>query len=135
MMPPPEHWPAGSAPANLLAKARLAFAEYDRSFHAWREKKLRDTFGAKRVHPIPVLLYPGETEEEYEAAFIASLRRVGPDGTVRDKPDCGERPGVMQCAAARIGMRGKVMRPEFAEVHRCFAFIGTGCECRTAPRL
>lgn len=104
IMPPPEQWPAGNAPKNLLAKARLAFADYDRSFHAWREKKLRDASGAKRVHPIPVLLFTGETEEQYEAAFIASLRRVGPDGTVREvsTDPQGERSQRLQFALGRM---------------------------------
>lgn len=104
MMPPPEQWPAGTTRENLLAKARVQFEDYDLAFRADREKRLRDAHGVPHVHPIPVLLFDGETEADYEAAFIASIRRTGRDGTAREvsADPQGERSQRMQFAAHRM---------------------------------
>jgi hypothetical protein len=104
MMPPPVQWPAGTTRENLLAKARVKYEDYDLAFRADREKRLRDAHGVPRVHPIPVLLFDGETEDEYEAAFIASIRKTGRDGTVREvsTDPQGERSQRMQFAAHRM---------------------------------
>ncbi|KAF1319005.1 hypothetical protein FI667_g13398, partial [Globisporangium splendens] len=84
VMPPPEQWPAGTTRENLLAKARVQFEDYDLAFRVDREKRLRDAHGVPHVHPIPVLLFDGETEADYAAAFITSIRRTGRDGTARE---------------------------------------------------
>jgi hypothetical protein len=104
MMPPPEQWPAGTSSENLLAKARVRFEDYDLAFRADREKRLRDARGVPRVHPIPVLLFDGETEGEYEAAFTASIRKPGRDGTIREvsSDPQGERSQRVQFAARRM---------------------------------
>jgi len=103
-MPPPSGWPAGNTPENLLAKARVRFEQFDVTFQVWRGSRLRDDSGVARAHPIPVLLFDGETEAEYEAAFLASIRKVGRDGTVREvaTDPQGERSQRMQFAMRRM---------------------------------
>ncbi|KAF1319685.1 hypothetical protein FI667_g12930, partial [Globisporangium splendens] len=75
IMPPPNEWPTAKTPANLLARARVTLESYDSEFARWRVADLRGRDGALRVHPIPVILYEGETEDQYETAFIGIKNR------------------------------------------------------------
>ncbi|KAF1313504.1 hypothetical protein FI667_g17284, partial [Globisporangium splendens] len=83
IMPPPKEWPTVKTPANLLARARVPLERYDSEFARWREADLRGRDGALRVHPIPVILYEGETEDQYETAFLASRTGVKRFGAAR----------------------------------------------------
>jgi hypothetical protein len=81
IMPPPKEWPTAKTPANLLARARITLERYDSELARWREADLRGRDGALRVHPMLVILYEGETEDQYETAFLASrtgVKRFGP---------------------------------------------------------
>jgi len=82
-MPPPKEWPTVKTQANLLVRTRVALESYDSEFARWREADLRGSGGALRVHPIPVILYKGETEDQYETAFLASRTGVKRFGAVR----------------------------------------------------
>lgn len=84
-MPRAEHWPGGRDERVLLAKARVSFRHYDSVYVPDRERRLCDSNGRPLVSPIPVVLYDGETEDEYEAAFLASFKnaRVRTDRAAR----------------------------------------------------
>ncbi|KAF1319760.1 hypothetical protein FI667_g12873, partial [Globisporangium splendens] len=104
IMPPPKEWPTAKTPANLLAQARVPLERYDSEFARWREADLRGRDGALRVHPIPVILYEGETEDKYETAFLASRTGVKRFGTARIlATDPGaQRSQRMQFAVQRV---------------------------------
>ncbi|KAF1328863.1 hypothetical protein FI667_g6411, partial [Globisporangium splendens] len=104
IMPPPSEWPTAKTPANLLAQARVPLERYDSEFARWREADLRGRDGALRVHPIPVILYKGETEDQYETAFLASRTGVKRFGTARIlATDPGaQRSQRMQFAVQRV---------------------------------
>ncbi|KAF1328943.1 hypothetical protein FI667_g6309, partial [Globisporangium splendens] len=91
-------------PANLLAQARVPLERYDSEFARWREADLRGRDGALRVHPIPVILYEDETEDQYETAFLASRTGVKRFGTARIlATDPGaQRSQRMQFAVQRV---------------------------------
>lgn len=104
LMPPPEQWPAGKREANLLARARVLIEDFDGQFTTWRDKRLKDDRGELRVHPIPVVLFEGETEEQYEADLVSSLTKTMRDGSVRTlatEPE-GQRNQRMQYAVNRM---------------------------------
>ena len=103
-MPPPTEWPTAKTPANLLARARVPLESYDSEFARWREVDLRGRDGALRVHPIPVILYEGETEDQYETAFLASrtgVKRFGAVRTLATDPGA-QRSQRMQFAVQRV---------------------------------
>ncbi|KAF1314691.1 hypothetical protein FI667_g16438, partial [Globisporangium splendens] len=102
-MPPPELWPAGKTASNLLARARLCARDYDAQFKNWREKRLRDENGELRIHPIPVVLFVGETEEEYDADFMSCINKIkgGSTRTVSTDPTA-QRSQRMQFAVDRV---------------------------------
>ncbi|KAF1334657.1 hypothetical protein FI667_g1433, partial [Globisporangium splendens] len=102
-MPPPELWPAGKTASNLLARARLCARDYDAQFKNWREKRLRDENGELRIHPIPVVLFVGETEEEYDADFMSCISKIkgGSTRTVSTDPTA-QRSQRMQFAVDRV---------------------------------
>ncbi|KAF1331235.1 hypothetical protein FI667_g4435, partial [Globisporangium splendens] len=102
-MPPPELWPAGKTASNLLARARLCAWDYDAQFKNWREKRLRDENGELRIHPIPVVLFVGETEEEYDADFMSCINKIkgGSTRTVSTDPTA-QRSQRMQFAVDRV---------------------------------
>lgn len=102
-MQPPERWPAGNSAANLLAKARMHFTDWDTKFKSWRGEKKRDPNGVLRVHPIPILLFFDETEEEYEEKFLAHIR-TDKNGEPRGVSSSaqGERSQRMQFAVDRM---------------------------------
>ncbi|KAF1321861.1 hypothetical protein FI667_g11739, partial [Globisporangium splendens] len=104
IMPPPSEWPTAKTPANLLAQARVPLERYDSEFARWREADLRGRDGALRVHPIPVILYEDETEDQYETAFLASRTGVKRFGTARIlATDPGaQRSQRMQFAVQRV---------------------------------
>ncbi|KAF1325860.1 hypothetical protein FI667_g8952, partial [Globisporangium splendens] len=104
VMPPPKEWPTAKTPANLLARARVPLEGYDSEFARWREADLRGRDGALRVHPIPVILYEGETEDQYETAFLASrtgVKRFGAARTLATDPGA-QRSQRMQFAVQRV---------------------------------
>ncbi|KAF1313491.1 hypothetical protein FI667_g17312, partial [Globisporangium splendens] len=104
VMPPPKEWPTAKTPANLLARARVPLERYDSEFARWREADLRGRDGALRVHPIPVILYEGETEDQYETAFLASrtgVKRFGAARTLATDPGA-QRSQRMQFAVQRV---------------------------------
>ncbi|KAF1318301.1 hypothetical protein FI667_g14062, partial [Globisporangium splendens] len=104
IMPPPKEWPTAKTPANLLARARVPLERYDSEFARWREADLRGRDGALRVHPIPVILYEGETEDQYETAFLASrtgVKRFGAARTLATDPGA-QRSQRMQFAVQRV---------------------------------
>lgn len=105
-MPPASEWPSGNTRTALLAQARVRFEDYDHSFLEDRERRLCDERGVPRVHPIPVVLRDGETEAEYEAAFVASITkaRTRNDGVRRVvKEDAqGQRSQRIQFAVMRM---------------------------------
>lgn len=71
-MPPPSEWPrADGSTAPLLARATLDAHNYYGVFRQWKSQG--KTLG--RISPIPVVLFPNETTDEYETAF---LRRIAP---------------------------------------------------------
>ncbi|KAF1326163.1 Retroelement pol polyprotein, partial [Globisporangium splendens] len=102
-MPPPELWPAGKTASNLLARARLCARDYDAQFKNWREKRLRGENGELRIHPIPVVLFVGETEEEYDADFMSCISKIkgGSTRTVSTDPTA-QRSQRMQFAVDRV---------------------------------
>ncbi|KAF1321580.1 Membrane protein, partial [Globisporangium splendens] len=102
-MPPPELWPAGKTASNLLARARLCAWDYDAQFKNWREKRLRYGNGELRIHPIPVVLFVGETEEEYDADFMSCINKIkgGSVRTVSTDPTA-QRSQRMQFAVDRV---------------------------------
>ncbi|KAF1323451.1 hypothetical protein FI667_g10563, partial [Globisporangium splendens] len=102
-MPPPELWPAGKTASNLLARARLCARDYDAQFKNWREKRLRGENGELRIHPIPVVLFVGETEEEYDADFMSCINKIkgGSTRTVSTDPTA-QRSQRMQFAVDRV---------------------------------
>ncbi|KAF1326687.1 hypothetical protein FI667_g8127, partial [Globisporangium splendens] len=102
-MPPPELWPAGKTASNLLARARLCAWDYDAQFKNWREKRLRDENGELRIHPIPVVLFVGETEEGYDADFMSCINNTkgGSTRTVSTDPTA-QRSQRMQFAVDRV---------------------------------
>ncbi|KAF1331523.1 hypothetical protein FI667_g4261, partial [Globisporangium splendens] len=103
-MPPPNDWPTAKTPANLLARARVTLESYDSEFARWRVADLRGRDGALRVHPIPVILYEGETEDQYETAFMASrtgVKRFGTARTLATDPGA-QRSQHMQFAVQRV---------------------------------
>ncbi|KAF1317037.1 reverse transcriptase, partial [Globisporangium splendens] len=102
-MPPPELWPAGKTASNLLARARLCAWDYDAQFKNWREKRLRDENGELRIHPIPVVLFVGETEEECDADFMSCINKIkgGSTRTVSTDPTA-QRSQCMQFAVDRV---------------------------------
>ncbi|KAF1314284.1 hypothetical protein FI667_g16804, partial [Globisporangium splendens] len=104
VMPPPKEWPTAKTPANLLARARVPLERYDSEFARWREADLRGRDGALRVHPIPVILYEGETEDHYKTAFLASrtgVKRFGAARTLATDPGA-QRSQRMQFAVQRV---------------------------------
>ncbi|KAF1325824.1 hypothetical protein FI667_g8978, partial [Globisporangium splendens] len=102
-MPPPELWPAGKTASNLLARARLCARDYDAQFKNWREKRLRGENGELRIHPIPVVLFVGETEEEYDADFMSCINKIkgGSTRTVSTDPTA-QRSQRMQFVVDRV---------------------------------
>ncbi|KAF1325142.1 Retroelement pol polyprotein, partial [Globisporangium splendens] len=102
-MPPPGLWPAGKTASNLLARARLCARDYDAQFKNWREKRLRDENGELRIHPIPVVLFVGETEEECDADFMSCINKIkgGSTRTVSTDPTA-QRSQCMQFAVDRV---------------------------------
>ncbi|KAF1315244.1 hypothetical protein FI667_g16114, partial [Globisporangium splendens] len=114
-MPPPELWPAGKTASNLLARARLCARDYDAQFKNWREKRLRDENGELRIHPIPVVLFVGETEEEYDADFMSCINKIkgGSTRTVSTDPTAQRsQPGRWHASASggRAGNRRQITR-------------------------
>ncbi|KAF1318629.1 hypothetical protein FI667_g13779, partial [Globisporangium splendens] len=104
IMPPPKEWPTAKTPANLLARTRVPLERYDSEFARWREADLRGRDGALRVHPIPVILYEGETEDHYKTAFLASrtgVKRFGAARTLATDPGA-QRSQRMQFAVQRV---------------------------------
>ena len=71
-MPPPSEWPTSDGSgAALLATATIDVHKYYGVFYKWKsEGKMLG-----RICPIPVVLFPNETTDRYEAAF---LRRSKP---------------------------------------------------------
>lgn len=103
VMPPADEWPVGNSDGNLLAQARVNVEDYDHSFAAERERARN--FGAPRVHPIPVVLYPRETQAEYEAAFRSHVEsKLLADGSRRSvyADAAAQRSQRMQFAVERV---------------------------------
>ncbi len=71
-MPPPESWPLVSSASTLMAQALVSAADYYSTFVEWRRRARTVFRGA--VHPIPIVLEPGETPEEYERKLATSIR-------------------------------------------------------------
>ncbi|KAF1319474.1 hypothetical protein FI667_g13099, partial [Globisporangium splendens] len=87
-MPPPELW-------RLARPHRICSREPD--------FRLRGENGELRIHPIPVVLFVGETEEEYDADFMSCINKIkgGSTRTVSTDPTA-QRSQRMQFAVDRV---------------------------------
>lgn len=72
-LPPLREWPTDHSEASLLWKARVSFKDYYGRFATM--KKEADTMYPRPQAPIPIVLYDGETFEDYEQKFKSSLKK------------------------------------------------------------